>query len=126
MAGYIFVFDNINSLKKSINDGVYSTIIKLPSNPHWGTHHEGTFGDYITMKEGDNLYFFSKRKIYGIGQLVNIGHDCKYLNFPGADLPYDYEFSALKDTMILNESSDNKKIECYVLLGEHLIFLNKV
>jgi len=109
MAGYIFVFNNIESLKKAIHDGVYSTIINLPTNRHWGTHHEGTFGDYITMNEGDNLYFFSNRKIYGIGRLVNIKGECKYLNFPGADLPYDYDFSTLKDNMILNDSPDNIK-----------------
>ena len=40
-----------------------------------------TFGDIITMKPGDNIYFLSKRKIYGIGTAVPVGADCKYDNY---------------------------------------------
>lgn len=29
-----------------------------------------TFGDMVTMKPGDNVYFLSNRKIYGIGITV--------------------------------------------------------
>lgn len=115
MAGYIFnlkrennpskAFQNLNNL---ISNGVYSTIMTLPTS-HWMTHHEGTFGDYMTMEEGDNVYFFSDRKIYGIGELVNINNDCKFLNFPEADSPYTYEYSSLRDRMILNTFRENKK-----------------
>lgn len=42
------------------------------------------FADFVSMKEGDNVYFLSKRKIYGVGKLKNIGADCKYDNFPDA------------------------------------------
>lgn len=83
--------------------------MNLPKSTHWGAHHEGTFGDYMTMKEGDNVYFFSGRKIYGIGELVNINGDCKFLNFPNADSPIDYDFSSLKKSMILNDSTENMK-----------------
>src|SRR5690606_12031157 len=75
----------------------------------WGIHHEGTFADYLTMNEGDNIYFFHQRKIYGIGELVNVKGDCKFLNFPQADLPIDYEYTTLSDKMILNGSEENKK-----------------
>jgi len=43
-----------------------------------------TLGDFVTMKPGDNIYFLSDRKIYAIGQLINIGPDCKYDNYIGA------------------------------------------
>jgi hypothetical protein len=36
------------------------------------------------MKEGDNVYFFHDRKIYGIGKLTRIGPDCKFQMFPNA------------------------------------------
>lgn len=62
MAGYIFNFNNMDSLKKSIVEGVYSTIINLPKSPHWRSQHEGTFADYMTMQEGDNVYFFRIEK----------------------------------------------------------------
>src|SRR5699024_5385118 len=110
MAGYIFNLDNKQSLKDSIANGVYSTILKsTPKNNLWNTAHEGTFADYLTMKEGDNVYFFIKRKIYGIGELINIKDDCKFLNFPEADIPKSFDYNSIKDLMIMNETSDNIK-----------------
>jgi len=115
LAGYIFTLKKennpqkaFNNLKEVISGGVYSTIMTLPDR-YWKTHHEGTFGDYMTMKEGDNVYFFSNRKIYGIGTLVNIESDCKFLNFPDSDLPSTCNYSTLKKQMILNKSSDNRE-----------------
>ncbi len=43
-----------------------------------------TFGDFVTMRPGDNVYFLSDRKLYGIGTLVRINNDCKYDNYLGA------------------------------------------
>jgi len=43
-----------------------------------------TFGDFISMRPGDNIYFLSNRKIYGIGKAVQIGPDCKYDNYSNA------------------------------------------
>ena len=98
---------SIEVLKKSIHDVIYSTNLKLPKNNYWSVHHEGTFADYITMKDGDNVFFFHQRKIYGIGKLVTIKEDCKLLNFPGADFPPSPDFSKVKNDMILNNSSKN-------------------
>jgi len=107
MAGYVFNLTDKNSLYKCINEGMYSTIINLPKNEIWRTQHEATFGDYITMKEGDKVFFFHKRKVYGIGELIAIKYDCKLLNFPGADLPFEQDFKDIEDSMIMNESEDN-------------------
>lgn len=109
MAGYIFSINKKESLEDAIINGVYSTIINLPKNNIWTQSHEGTFADYITMKEGDNVYFFHNRKIYGIGTLININDDCKFLNFPGSDLPSNYSFSRIKKSVILNKSAKNIK-----------------
>nr|NIV99868.1 hypothetical protein [Candidatus Saccharibacteria bacterium]NIW80222.1 hypothetical protein [Calditrichia bacterium] len=54
MAGYIFNLDNLHSLKLYIQNGVYSTKLSPPRG-YWQTHHEGTFADYATMKQGDNI-----------------------------------------------------------------------
>lgn len=40
-----------------------------------------TFGDFVSMHPGDNIYFLSTRKIYGVGKAVSIGPDCKYDNY---------------------------------------------
>ena len=63
MAGYIFSLDSLNSLNLYTRNGVYATKLSIPRN-NWLTHHEGTFADYATMQEGDNIYFFFKRRIY--------------------------------------------------------------
>lgn len=45
-----------------------------------------TFADFVTMKAGDNVYFLSDRKIYGVGTLKDIGDDCKYDNYLNASM----------------------------------------
>ena len=87
MAGYIMTLDSLESLKECVQTGIYSTRLSDPKNGYWNKQQEGTFADYLSMKENDNIYFFIKRKIYGIGKLVNIQLDCKYLNYIGADYP---------------------------------------
>lgn len=63
--------DNMNSLKNCIETGTYSTNLKDPKGNKWGRHHEGTYADFFSMKENDNIYFFIKRKIYGVGKIVS-------------------------------------------------------
>ena len=69
MAGYIFALgkdDPLSIYERCAKDGVYSTsLFTLSSIPF-----EGTLADYSTMKEGDNVYFFFERKIYGIGTQI--------------------------------------------------------
>lgn len=87
MAGYIMTLDSLESLEKCIKTGTYSTNLSDPKNNAWNKQQEGTFADYLSMKENDNIYFFIKRKIYGIGKIVSINLDCKYLNYIDADSP---------------------------------------
>lgn len=114
LAGYIFSINDITSMEEAIEKGVYSTIMNLPSNPHWKIHHEGTFADYMTMKKGDNIYFFNNRKIYGVGELLEVQSDCKLLNFPESDKPFENDYNFMKDEMILNTSSSclNNRMLC--------------
>lgn len=87
MAGYLITLNNEEALKDCIRTGSYSTILKQPKSNNWGLNHEGTFADYLSMNEGDRIFFFIHRKIYGCGSLVNLGDDCKYLNYISADEP---------------------------------------
>jgi hypothetical protein len=84
MAGFLIAIgqgeDGLNAIRKCINSGVYSTVVNVScpvKNPF-----SATLGDYCSMKEGDKVFFFSKRKIYGIGKIVKIGPDCKLKNYP--------------------------------------------
>ncbi len=105
MAGYLFSLDNESSLIDAINKGIFSIRLSAPNNNVWSKHHEGTMADYSSMKAGDNVYFFIKRKIYGIGTLVNVGADCKFLNYPGSNMPLTADYSEIADSIILNDGS---------------------
>lgn len=102
MAGYLFNLDSLDSLELYTRNGVYATKLPSPSG-YWRVSQEGTFADYATMKKGDNVYFFIKRKIYGIGELVNIQNDCKFSNFPDASNPMSVDYSQVKDQLLWDE-----------------------
>ncbi|QDP99696.1 hypothetical protein FOH38_03515 [Lysinibacillus fusiformis] len=121
MAGYIFALKSKNKkeieikkvLTEIIESGVYSTNMEIKKDK-WNIPQEGTFADYLSMKEGDNVYFFIDRKIYGVGKLVKVEGECKHLNFPGADLPKTESYTTLKSKMILNASEEflNNRFIC--------------
>lgn len=88
MAGYVITMRSINDIENCIRNGVYSTEIRHnTTNNRWLLPHEGTFADYLSMKPGDHIYFFCKRILYGIGELIDIGGECKYLCYQHADNP---------------------------------------
>lgn len=123
MAGYIMTLDSLESLKQCIKTGTYSTNLSEPDRS-WKNHHEGTFADYLSMQSGDNIYFFIKRKIYGIGKIKTLGFDCKFLNFENADLPEnisDEEYE--KANPLLQNAS--KKIDVFAHFNHHQIFLKR-
>ena len=80
MAGYVFNMDSEKSIQKCFEEGYYCTAL----NKKWTSATDGTFADYLGMKEGDNIYFFSKRKIYGIGCLIK---KPTFANHPQANVP---------------------------------------
>lgn len=113
MAGYIMTLDSLESLKECVQTGTYSTYIRNIKNGYWSRPQEGTFADYLSMKSNDNIYFFIDRKIYGIGKLIDINMDCKYLNYVGADspiVPDDAEFR--KSVPLLSKSSSSNRCLC--------------
>jgi len=103
MAGYIINLNSINSLELYIENGVYATKLSAPRNGRWLVHHEGTFADYATVKPGDNIYFFIQRNIYGIGSLVELAGDCKFLNFPNASQPEGVNYGGIQPYLLWEE-----------------------
>lgn len=73
------------SMCKCINDGVYATRISEKSNAKIATR-----ADYFGMRQGDNIYFFFNRTIYGVGELVAIENECTFYNESSNPL-YDIE-----------------------------------
>lgn len=108
MAGYLITLKDEESLVRCIKTGTYSTILNVPNNK-WKQYHEGTFADYLGMKDGDLVFFFIKRKIYGCGKIINVGDDCKYLNYISADDPRaDSEKLYAHDHLLQYGSSMNR------------------
>ncbi len=121
MAGYIMSLKKPKSkkipitqpLEEGIKKGVYSTKLSKPENNIWKIHHEATIADYATMKEGDNIYFFINRKIYGIGRLKNIKNDCKFSNYLDSSKPTNSRYKDIKNELLADfgeESADNRWI----------------
>ncbi len=109
MAGYLITLNDIESLKQCIRTGSYSTLLSDPQSNKWRSNHEGTFADYLSMKENDLIFFFIQRKIYGCGRLININGDCKFLNFIMADNPaLDSEVNYSKNHLLQYGSSKNR------------------
>ncbi len=111
MAGYIFALDNLDSLRLYTKSGVYATKLSSPSGS-WRAHHEGTFADYATMQKGDHVYFFIKRRIYGVGRLVNVGGDCKFLNFPSAGKPERFSYRDVREQLMWDEGAVSVNQRC--------------
>lgn len=90
-----------------VTSGVYSPHMNIPQKNEWNGVQEGTIADFLSMREGDHIYFFCKRKVYGIGKLINVAGDCIHLNFPKADVPLAESYQQLKGKAILNKTSFN-------------------
>lgn len=108
MAGYVFAIGDVNPvevIKKCAETGVYSTNINtLSSNPF-----EGTLTDYISMRPGDNIYFFCRRKYYGVGELISVGVDCKYCNYLGSTLRQNYKYEDISDSLLVDYGEESAK-----------------
>lgn len=123
MAGYLITLNDEEVLAKLVNNGVYSTIMSSPRHGTWEKHHEGTFADYLSMREGDLIFFFVKRKIYGCGMLVNVGDDCKYLNYTDAGIPNGDQTESYQNSHLLkDDSTDNR---CFCTFVPHPYFFKK-
>lgn len=119
MAGYIFNLNDEQSLEMYIENGIYATILRQQPDNQWKTYQESTFADYVTMKPGDNVYFFINRKIYGIGKLVEIEKnptkDCKFLNFPQANTASPFNYLDIKGQLLWDEGekSTHQRWVCF-------------
>ena len=102
MAGYLMGLNSLDSLRMYTRHGVYATKIPPPRG-RWMGPQEGTFADYSTMKPGDNIYFFIKRGIFGIGELTAVGNDCKYQNFPQSGEPQLFEYDTIGAELLWDE-----------------------
>lgn len=135
MAGYIFSVAKslMNEVKEeNIKKGYFTPYTPAITEEYMSVEKErsrkalekvlvATFADFITMQAGDNIYFMSDRKLYGVGTLVNIGDDCKYDNYSDASklLPNCRQ----EITTYLTTENDRVGWVCFFMPGNH--FLDK-
>ena len=121
MAGYIFAVakDSWNDFcAESLKRGSFTPFVPIIDLS--GTDRQikstykillATYADLVTMKAGDNIYFLSDRKLYGIGKAVNIDLDCKYDNYINASaLPSDDQ---VETDSALTTQATNARWVCY-------------
>ncbi len=102
MSGYVFAIgaedDPVQVIRACAEKGVYSTYLRsLAPLPF-----EGTLADYMSMRPGDNIYFFCKRKYYGVGELISVGPDCKYCNYPHSSARANVRYEDIQDELLVD------------------------
>lgn len=114
MAGYIFSLssgeykNHPEKLRNEIFDkGVFSSKFKKGKSGYNNSTIEKTMADYITMSEGDDVYFLSNRKIYGVGKITKVicCCDCKMLNFPDALLNKSFKVKDIKGAELYKDKN---------------------
>ncbi len=109
MAGFFIVLGDIkdengkvikyamDTLNELCTYGYYSTNMHMNSGTKtWAKTKVSTFADYYSMRTGDYIFFFFNRKIYGVGELTNIGNtnDCKFWAYENANIPTTHTISS--------------------------------
>ena len=118
MAGFIFSISSTtgnNGVAACINKGIFSA--KVPADLGSTMSRQvvsSVLCDYISMKPGDNVYFLSKRKIYGVGKLVAIGEtgSCVTKNYPSAHNLVSFANIPAEETP-LDENDPTYRLICY-------------
>ena len=96
MAGFIFTIgeDKEIAIENAVEIGLFSSFVvmqksdgSLLSQSSRNKLLSNVLADYLTMKEGDNVYFFANKKIYGVGTLFkpNGVGACYISNYPSAN-----------------------------------------
>lgn len=92
MSGYIFNLGSRKKLELYAMSGAYGTIIRRPDRDFWSVAHEKTLADYLTVRPGSLVFFFYKRRVYGVGRIVgfDLGDEtvAALANYPGASFPH--------------------------------------
>lgn len=99
MAGYLFNLSSTAALHHSEKEGLYATLM----NPQWHNTVASTLADYVTAKEGDNVYFFVDRMVYGIGRITLAAGAPVFENYPGATSSRPRLLSDIEEEAITKE-----------------------
>ena len=128
MAGYLMFLEDVKNedgtmekkatkvLQECFITGTSSTLLQLQNDTKdgtWSRTKEATFADYLGMREGDFIFFFFDRKIYGLGKLKNIIGDCKAWGYLGANKPTVPSRKTVEDTRLFQGISAENRCVCF-------------
>ncbi len=94
--------------------GIYSTNLHVnKDSDRWSKQKISVFTDYLSMREGDYIFFFTNRKIYGVGKLVKVGDSCVHWAFKGANKPIAYSEKNITRTKLFNTILPDNRCVCF-------------
>ena len=82
MAGFIVSVNKNTDLEELIRNGAYAS--NLPNEFDISKSKiiaYSTLADYFSIRKGDNIYFLKERKIYGVGEIINIKNNMFLENY---------------------------------------------
>jgi len=107
-----------SKLRKLFKSGLYATLIAPPASTttkghYWKDFQSGTFADFLGMKDGDFIFFFANRLIYGVGVIksLSVGSVSTpiFLNSPRIDNPSTNWSTLRTGQKIIDDSSTSDK-----------------
>lgn len=74
MAGVIINLSGPEPRERYCTHGAYSYRQERPAPRRrgWGQNHEGAIADYLALSDADLVFFFERRRIFGIGRIVRM------------------------------------------------------
>lgn len=100
MAGVIVNLGSEEALERYRTCGAYSTTLarRPVGRAGWRRPAEATLADYFSIAEGDLVFFFTRRSLYGIGRVVKLPGAARaaLANYPHSwDLEHEFEEAML-------------------------------
>lgn len=107
MAGVIFNLSGPEPRERYSTSGTYSFLQERPPARArgWG-NHEKALADYLALQEGDLVFFFENRAIYGVGRIVQLRDS---LRSTLCNYPYSWDLSEeVEDTFLWDNEPDSE------------------
>jgi hypothetical protein len=109
-AGYLFTLSAEGAVGECATSGIYGNLLSQQPDGIWKIFQEATLADFATMRAGDNVYFFSQRRIYGVGALKNVAGDCRFDNFSGASQAIELQPDDLPESILYRSGEETARV----------------
>lgn len=130
MAGFLFTINcdgkgsPSDAVRSCIERGYHSVFV----SQHWNSSVPATLGDYINIRPGDSVFFFAKRNVYGIGEVVDALQfgDGAFEIQSGASSSKDFEPNSELVSSITKEGKTYSERWCIIFRPAPFFFRNGI